>query len=229
MSAVWAITASTLLCLPSCSEVREFTRFYWYVFLTLGTACGPARTHTPANLPMFRVVKPPVSSLSEVSTPSIWHLFLLFIFVFSSLIRPVWNKPSWAMLHTYTCAAAALGHTDLSDYVVFAALCGLFTSVMLVCATCSAMAGGVWWGVLCFCPDQLAEVGCYGDGTCCARSGIQRFLHFSKCTSAYCIKSLYMLAHAQGNRKNSCYWYIVVMWHGPIVPVFNSCEHNWCL
>lgn len=81
------------------------------------------------------------------------------------------------MLHTLRCE---LGHMDLSDYVVFAALCGLFYEQSCLCV---CVFGGRW--VLCFCPNQLAEMGYYGDSTCCARSGIRRFPQFSKCTLAY--------------------------------------------
>lgn len=55
---------------------------------------------------------------------------------------------------------------------------------MLVCVMCWAVAGVcvcvcVKEGVLCFCPDQLAEMGYYGDSACCAHCGIRSFPHFS--------------------------------------------------
>lgn len=116
------------------------------------------------------------------------------------------------MLHTYTCAAAALGHTDLSDYVVFAALCGLFTSVMLVCATCSAMAGGgCGEGCSVFVLINWLRWVAMATALAVLAVGYSAFFTSLNALQHICIKSLYMLAHAQGNRKNSCYWYIVVM------------------
>lgn len=224
MSAVWAVTASTLLCFPSCSEVREFTGFYRFVFLTFGTrTCS--NTHTPANLPMFGVGKPPVSSLSKVWTPSIWHLSLPFIFVFSSLIRPVWNKPSWAMLHTYTCTVAvrARSHGPLWLCCVCCTVWPFLWTVMLVCVMCLAVAGvcvfGGVGGYSVFVLINWLRWVTMVTALAVRAVGYVASLSSLSALQPICIKSLYMLTYAQGNRKNSYYWDIVVMWHGPTVPL----------
>lgn len=180
MSAVWAITASTLLCLPACSgwesSLASTDLFFFHSAQPVDLLIFPCSGWESLLFPSSRRCEQHPFDTS----PPLYFCFLLSHY--TRLEQAVLSDASHVHLRGRSARTAPI--------VLCLLPCVAFLwADMLVWVMCSAVAGVctcvcVWGGgracSVCFCPDQLAKMGYYGDGTCCARSGIRSFPHFSK-------------------------------------------------